>query len=62
MDNLQTTRIVLQLFWSDVTMDKSYLYYLMRLLIAVLHGGNTEIQGTVYSIFISIPESEKFFK
>jgi len=40
MDSLNTTRIIMRLFWNEVNEDKGYMYYLLNILISLLDGGN----------------------
>ena len=52
----------MQLFWNESEHDKVYMYYLLKVLVALLDGGNTTIQSSIYKTFITDNQSEKFFK
>ena len=61
MDGLNSTIITTTLLLNENTRDKRYLYYLFRLMISLLDGGNSLVQKTLYSFFSTNSHSEYFF-
>ncbi|EAR95948.2 MIR domain protein (macronuclear) [Tetrahymena thermophila SB210] len=62
MDALNTSIVCSSLLTRESQKDKVYLYYLFRLLISLLDGGNKQVQNTLYEFFISNSQSEYLFQ
>lgn len=60
-DRLNATKILMTLLWNENEVEYDYLKQLLKLFIALLRGGNKQVQKTIYDCARSNTECEKLF-